>query len=250
MPTNLNSQNPGSQTFPRFVAFDLEIARVLPGDFSLWRRYRPLGITCAALYFEGAGEPELWYSQGEGGGYAPQMSRADAARLVAHLEQAVAQGWQIVTWNGLAFDFDVLAEESGCREACKELALGHVDMMFHFFCLQGYRLALDAAARGMGLPGKTVGMSGELAPKYWQQGRQAEVLAYVAQDVRTTLDLASRAARARRLAWISKAGRPQQALLTHGWLSVHQALKLPLPDTAWMVNPTRREEFMAWMEEN
>ena len=52
-------------------------------------------------------------------------------------------------------------------------------------------LGLVKAAMGMGLPGKQAGMSGELAPKYWQQGRQAEVLAYVAQDVRTTLDLAS-----------------------------------------------------------
>ena len=45
-------------------------------------------------------------------------------------------------------------------------------MMFHFFCVQGYALGLDRAAKGMGLAGKLPGMTGALAPRYWAEGRR------------------------------------------------------------------------------
>ena len=88
----------------------------------------------------------------------------------------------------LGFDFDILAEESGMLEECRDLAVSHVDMMFHVFCQLGYGVGLDAAARGMELAGKSKGMSGVLAPVLWAEGRREEVLEYVAQDVRTTLE--------------------------------------------------------------
>jgi hypothetical protein len=43
----------------------------------------------------------------------------------------------------------------------------------------------------MGLAGKLEGMSGEMAPVLWAQGKREEVLRYVAQDVKTTLALAT-----------------------------------------------------------
>lgn len=57
------------------------------------------------------------------------MSRDDAAELVNFLAEAADSGSTILTWNGL--DFDILAEESGMVEECRQLALAHVDMMFH-----------------------------------------------------------------------------------------------------------------------
>jgi hypothetical protein len=228
-----------------FVAFDIEIAKVIHGDFSTWRSQRPLGISCAAVLFDGC-EPELWFSKTDRGGYASQMRLRDAVLLVERLVSAVDKGWKIVTWNGLGFDFNVLAEESGCWEACRDLALAHVDMMFHFFCVMGYPLSLDKAARGAGLPGKLSGMSAELAPLYWAQGKHATVLEYVAQDARTTLDLARRVTRSKSVHWTSNRGNLQYVYLPQGWLPVSEALKLPLPDNSWMSEPLFRNEFLDW----
>ena len=47
------------------------------------------------------------------------MSRQEAAGLVRYLATQVAQGYTVVTWNGVGFDFDVLAEESGMLEECR-----------------------------------------------------------------------------------------------------------------------------------
>ena len=33
----------------KFLAFDVETAKQFPGDFSDWRKHRPLGICCAAV---------------------------------------------------------------------------------------------------------------------------------------------------------------------------------------------------------
>jgi hypothetical protein len=126
--------------------------------------------------------------------------------------------------------------------------LNHVDMMFHIFCLRGHALALDAAAKGMSLMGKLPGMHGALAPRYWAEGRRPEVLDYVAQDVRTTLTLAQVTERQRELRWTSTRGSPQRMSLNEGWLTVHEAQMLPLPDTSWMSNPWPRSKFTSWLE--
>ena len=44
------------------------------------------------------------------------MSQQEAAGLVEYLAAQVEHGYTIVTWNGLGFDFDILAEESGMLE--------------------------------------------------------------------------------------------------------------------------------------
>ena len=35
--------------------------------------------------------------------------------------------------------------------------------------------------------------------------------------------------------------------LGEGWLTVSEALGLPLPDTSWMSDPWPRERFTGWM---
>ena len=229
----------------RFLAFDLEISKTLIDDFNQWKAHRPLGISCAATLLAGE-QPRLWFSREPDQSITTQMNRQDLGALVDYLEQAARQGCQIVTWNGLGFDFDILAEESENWATCQELALNHIDMMFHFFCLQGYPLGLDKAAKGMGLPGKMEGMSGELAPKLWQAGQYEQVLKYVAQDATITLALASAVSSRKYLAWTSNAGRPQRVSLPQGWLAVQQALQLPLPDSSWMNRPAKRSEYLAW----
>jgi hypothetical protein len=175
------------------------------------------------------------------------MTRADAESLVQYLVKMAGDGLTILTWNGLGFDFDILAEESAAAASCKQCALAHVDMMFHLVCALGYPVSLDNAARGMGLPGKPAGMSGIKAPKLWAEGRHQEVLDYVAQDVRTAIEIARVAEKRRRFEWITQKGTKKTMDLPKGWLTVREALKLPEPDTSWMTRPLKRQNFIDWM---
>jgi len=149
----------------RYLAFDIETAKDLPGDNFNWRPHRPLGISCAATLASDADQPVLWHGKTADGLPTAQMSRDDALGLVQYLSKMAGDGYKILTWNGLQFDFDILAEESGAAASCKACALGHIDMMFHIFCSLGYPIGLEKAAQGMGLPGKPPGMSGHLAPR-------------------------------------------------------------------------------------
>lgn len=231
----------------RYLAFDIETAEVLPDPCPDWRPHRPLGIACAATLAAGAEAPTLWHGRGADGSPAGRMTPQEAAELVGHLAARAAEGWTILTWNGLGFDFDILAEESHLPAECRRLARGHVDMMFHVLCELGHPLSLAAAAEGMGLAGKTEGMSGVLAPQLWAAGEHRRVLDYVAGDVRATLGLASACEAGRCLRWTSRSGRRRRMALPGGWLTVEGALRLPEPDTSWMSNPLRRDQLAAWL---
>jgi hypothetical protein len=230
----------------RYVAFDIETAKILPEGVDDIMAHRPLGIACAAAFDLAHGEPTTWCGCGSEGRPAARMSREEAGSLVADLERLVADGCTIVTWNGLAFDFDILAEESGADEACARLALDHVDMMFHVVCSKGHRLGLQKAALGMSLAGKLSGVSGAEAPAMWARGEHAKILEYNVQDVRVTAALAAAGDEARCLRWATQRGSRATMPLPDGWLTVREALDLPLPDTSWMSSPPRREELLGW----
>ena len=159
----------------------------------------------------------------------------------------VADGFTILTWNGLGFDFDILAEESAALGHCHECALGHVDMMFHIVCSLGYPVALDKGAQGMGFPGKPAGMTGVQAPRLWAAGRHQEVLDYVSQDVRTAMQVALVCEQRRHFQWITRKGTRSKMPLPKGWMTVREALGLPEPDTSWMSNPMKRTDFTSWL---
>lgn len=231
----------------RFVAFDLETAKLLSDSVGDLLAHRPLGVTCAvAIASDAAETPVVFRARDASGGAAPKMSKAEAIEIVERLEAYVESGYTIATWNGIGFDFAVLADESGLVDRCIRLALGHVDMMFHAFCTLGFRFGLQSAAEGMRLAGKTKGISGAMAPKLWAAGRHDEVIDYCVQDVRTTLEIATTAEAVQRLVWKTKGGDRRPMPLPAGWLSVEKAKALPLPDTSWMRSPPSREEFFRW----
>ena len=236
---------PVLQIRDNFVAFDSEISKILPGDFRDWKFHRPLGISCAALQFNDE-EPVVWFSKTSAGEYAAKMNRVDIQNLVRYMEEAVSKGWVIVTWNGLGCDFDVLAEESGLFEECRLLALNHIDVMYHFFCITGYPLGLDKAAKGMGLEGKMQGMSGDLAPILWNKGEYETVIKYVSQDVKTTIDIAKEVQNKGYVAWTSNSGKYKQILFPDGLYPVYKATQVSSPNTDWIDTPMRREDFFTW----
>jgi len=230
----------------KLIAFDIEIAQSLPDGVEDWSHHRPLGISCAAT-LTAAEAPVVWHGKTDSGEFAPRMDPAETQDLVKYLQAQVELGGTILTWNGLGFDFDILAEESGMAAECSELARQHIDMMFHVFCLKGFPLGLDKAAKGMGLAGKTPGVTGDMAPKMWREGLFQEVLEYVQQDVQSLIDLWFAVDGLRQLKWTSNRGYLQRLSLPSGWVTVEQALKLPLPDTSWMSDPWPRSKFSGWL---
>jgi hypothetical protein len=233
---------------PRYLSFDIESSKLLPAGASEILAYRPLGVSCAAASLSDSSETVTWFGRSPGGGYAPQMSPAEAASMVRDLMAYVRDGYTLVTWNGLGFDFDILAEESGLHAECAELALDHIDMLFHAVCVLGHPVSLQKATEGTGIDGKLAEMSGAEAPAAWAAGRFEEVLAYVRQDALATVELAEVCEERRELAWITRTGKKRRMPLEMGWLNVRAACQLPLPDTSWMSDPPSRERFTSWVD--
>jgi len=230
----------------KYIAFDIETAKVLPQDVHDLNQHRPLGIACCAAWCSDEQEPKVFYSKTADGTPAPQMTAQDLTALLSYLEDKAGAGYTLVTHNGLGFDFDILAEESGKVAACRKLALGHVDIMYHFFCGKGFPVSLDAAARAIGLS-KPADVDGALAPLLWQEQQHQKVLDYVAHDCRLTLDVAETSEQKGRITWITQRGKKSSFELPSGWLTVEEASALPLPDTSWMDRPWPRSTFTHWL---
>jgi len=174
----------------RYLAFDLETAKLMPADVRDVLKYRPLGISCAAATANDLPEPLLWYGGNDRQHPASQMTREEAGQLVSELTALTEKGYTLITWSGADFDFDILAEESGMQKECAQLAVNHIDMLFHVLCSLGHRVSLQKAAEGMNIQGKKAGITGALTPTMWADGKYEEVLEYCAQDARLTLKLA------------------------------------------------------------
>lgn len=235
----------------RWISFDIEIAALIPEGAEDWKQHRPLGITCAAVAwqnaYDGDTETMVYHGKNNDSEPMPRMTKHECQILVHRLRELARQGHTILGWNSLGFDFNILAEESGMRAECVELALHHTDMMFQVFCERGHPLGLDAAARGMGLAGKIEGVNGALAPQLWAQGEYDKVLQYVAQDAKATLEIALEVERRGHLCWTSKKGRLNR-LEVPRWLTVFEAMQLPEPENKWLSNPWPRSKFTGWME--
>lgn len=241
------------------LAFDVETSNILP-DGSDWHDHRPLGISCAAALANGEHNP-LWHGAEEPNGcYAPAMATTQVDMLVRWLWE-MRQTHHIVTWNGLAFDFCVLADNvstAKLRRACEILALRHhIDIAFAMLCSKGYMIGLEAAAKGLKVVGKMEGMSGAVAPVFWAQSREQQeiVLQYVQQDVRATLDIYQGIVAQGCLTWTSRSGRSQvwptefvHDLGVSRIRTVEEALKVDEPDTSWMDKPRLRASHYAWSD--
>jgi len=235
----------------RYLAFDMETAKVLPSDARDLLQHRPLGIACATAFAE-ADTPNSfhWYGLDVNNRPVNQMTCKEAEKLVIDLMELSAKGYTLLTWGGTGFDFDVLAEESGRIKECASLAKNHVDMMFHILCSLGYPVSLQKAAEGMNLSGKKNGISGALAPSMWAAGQCEEVLEYCMQDARLTLQIAMQCEQYQQFTWKTRRGTTGQLALPNGWLTVQEAYNLPLPDTSWMDNPLSRNDIIRWLSKD
>lgn len=233
-----------------FVAFDLETATLADNE-----NYA-LGITCAAAVasdgthytWHGAVDPTTDL-------YAPRMTTEEVRAMLRNLMDLQARGYQVVTWNGAAFDFRVMAAELAGDTthvaAAQRLALEHVDPAFSMFAHKGFMCGLNAAAQGLGVTGKLAGMCGAEAVTAWQESRTQQdlVLRYVLEDCAALGRVYEAAARIGGIRWITKAGRasywPCSQIAT---MTVAEALNVPQPDTSWMSTPRTRADLVGWLE--
>jgi len=230
----------------KYLAFDIETAKILPEVVGDLLAHRPLGICCVATLSADEDEPQCLYSVESDGTPSPQMTRAELSTFVDFLIEKTQAGYTIVTHNGLGFDFNILAEESNRWEDCKQLALNHVDMMFHLFCVKGFGVGLNAAAKSLGLS-KPTNVDGSVAPQLWKDGDHHTVLDYVGQDCRLTMEVAVTSEQHHAFRWITRKGSTATFNIPSGWLPVHKAMELPDSDTSWMDKPWPRSKFTQWL---
>lgn len=202
---------------------------------------------------------------------AAHLDARGVQRMLQYLQRSVERdGAVLVTWNGAGFDLRVveavlrggagkggpggMAEDA---DAAKRLAMGHVDLMFQFFCDRGYAVGLGKVARAM-LPENSNEklMSGADAPVEWASGereRQALVLAYCDTDARLLGDIAVLAALRGQLRWHTRRGNIATWRLPRPFArcTVRRALGDPEPDVSWMhdcdMTPWHRSKFVGWL---
>lgn len=234
----------------KICSWDLEIAAIIPDKRGTnWDDYRPYGITCAAAWLMPEGRPVLWHDD-----YASRMSSDSCGEMGQFLRIQVAKGYNVVSWNGASFDFDVLAEE--CHPAdfdnVVELALGHVDPALQMMRELGFMCGLAAAAEGCGLDGKT--MKGADAPIKWAANDRAEqnlVLDYVIKDAQITGQVYQYILRTGYLPYYSKRRRTIEQWVPRVWREGNRLLTVE--EVGTLNPPANRpwrtyEQAIAWME--
>ena len=182
----------------------------------------------------------------------PRMTQREAFEQLTYLHLQAMKGLTIVTWNGL-FDWHVLGVESGALDLAALLCLQHVDLMFAFHAVKGFPLGLKAAAAACGSHKGAEGIeSGALAPELWAQGKFQEVLAYVEQDARATLDVALYLQQHGGFTWTTQAGRKAGFSLPHtdySKMRVMDVLGWPSPDQSWINKPLLRSGMTQWIKD-
>lgn len=228
-----------------FLSYDIEIYDDLPEERSSFDSIRP---SIAAICTK-EDDLEFFYDE-------PFMTKETSQRLVKRMMEYQEKGIPALTWNGLSFDFPLLANYSGMVEECGSLALNHIDMMFIVAAQRGHYLSLNSALAGAKLESKvhTVvlndktiysDMSGKQAPELWRKGEYDAIKTYLKGDVLQPLDLASYIDLLGVINWKSKTGR-QNALKTKLY-TVKECLRFPLPDISWMDTPKLRTDYYSWI---
>lgn len=220
-----------------------------------WKNHRPLGITCADIMLSRKDQRGVHLTH-----YVPNraLGKDECQAMIAKLISLVDDGYTIVGWNSTNFDFDVLAEESGMYKECAELALNSIDLMFIVVTLRGHYLGLDKAAKGANIQGKLhevtltdgtklTDMSGGKAPGLWKAGEYQAVLDYLADDARSTLELAQWIEKHKMIRWISERGFEQKIHVPKLY-TVRECLEIDPVLPELVTNPVDRKSMMEWIK--
>jgi hypothetical protein len=210
------------------------------------------------------------------GAYLDIMSQQNARDLADVLIEYAKNSF-VITWNGMNFDFPLLA--AVCAEPysteIKRVALKrHIDIGYCMVTDIGFMIGLDKAAKSLGIQGKTEGMHGYLAPLLWHPERplteeelveikpfgvipgsdQAKELClkYVGQDSKVSVDVYEALVIQKSLSWLTRTGKvvrtPWIPSFTEGRLmTVYEASMIePVRTPWWPENPFNKDRIISW----
>jgi len=126
--------------------------------------------------------------------------------MLKWLVEQYAQGWKIVTWNGVAFDCRLADEVADWPLVCKQLAKVHYDPMLQFADRHGFRIGLQAVASGLRIGNKS--LEAASAPVLWQSNEAdcMKVIEYCIGDCDLTLQVAQHIQKEGFVVWQTKRG--------------------------------------------
>ena len=91
-------------------------------------------------------------------------------------------------------------------------------------------------------------MSGGKAPSLWREGQHRAVLDYLADDVRSTLELAQEIEKHGRIDWMSNNGYPQSIPIPK-LHTVKECLKIKRKIPKWVTEPVKLKSMMEWIND-
>lgn len=239
----------------KLASFDIEISDQLssPGEPNY-----PPHISCAAIALSDAPDNVIFYTASQDAEY---MTPVQVASMIRDMADYVVNGYTFLTWNGIAFDFPVVA--ANCKDfyastyKALEIAFhNHIDMMLLVTFQTGYRLSLQSALLGANLAGKLhevplsdgtiiTDMSGAKAPELWVANERKAVLEYLSDDVTQPLLLAQYIETNKCINWQSKAGRPMRIEVPALYTVEEAYQELPPPQSVnWMADPIFRDAYL------
>jgi hypothetical protein len=230
------------------IAFDIEIAdefTLAPGEDL--DAHGPFHISVAAVYDASNGRSRVWHSSSPAGEPTGHLTPEGAREVLRFLRDRQREGLRIMAWNGLSFDLKWLGHAAEDMALAAEVARDLIDPMFHFFCLKGFPVGLQAVADGMRLGAQKL-MDAKDAPREWRLGNHQRVIDYVIEDCRITTVVGQAIESKRHIRWRTSRGSVSDVSIPK-LLTVAEAMKLPEADTSWMDKPIPRQRFVGWMTE-
>ena len=231
----------------KLLSFDIEISDVFElGRYEDIELYAPFHIAVAATSVHG-GEERMWYSEGEAGGPALNLTPQRARELLEYLDEMQHQGFTVCAWNGLGFDLKWLGHQAEDLGLAARVALKSYDPMFQFFNVAGFPVGLAKVAQAMGVSQAKI-MEGADAPKQWRAGNHQQVMEYCLGDCQITNLVVVAIHAARRIRWVTGRGGISSKPIAR-LKSVEEVIRDPPPDQSWMDRPLPRSKFYDWVEE-
>lgn len=234
-----------------YATFDLEIADEIPGG--IWDKKTKLGVTCAAIMINDKKPSTVMLE------YQPGRMEPDKLRYLGETLLNISAKMPIITWNGAAFDFHVLAVEMPeYIDSWRAIANSSIDLMLQIVFQRSHFLGLDKALKGAGLAGKThnvrlktgeiiTDMGGARAPQLWAAEEYDAVLTYLRGDVVTLATLVEWVNEHKYITWTSGSGKdqivPMAQMRTVGELRKDR--QPPAPN--WNKTPASVRELTAWL---
>lgn len=231
----------------KLLSFDIEISDVFKlGEHEDMEKYAPFHISVAATAIHN-GEERVWYSKGEEGRPALNVTQRQAHELLEYLDEMQQMEFMVCAWNGLGFDLRWIGYQANDMPLAARVALRSYDPMFQFFNQTGFPVALSKVAQAMGVSQEKI-MNGADAPREWCEGNCEKVMDYCLGDCQITNKVIRAIQNAQQVLWINSQGSVSSRPLSY-LKPVEEIIKDPEPDQSWMDNPIPRNKFFKWVED-